>query len=136
MGTNIKLVLHDVCPLHNCSFYMCVFIKAQTIVFINTILFNIIKLNIYDLVQALFNVFSVILVEFMPNLLYVLVIECSWPNILRVFLRNTSPYRHPYLSFLKRKRFWEKDFLKDEPIEYKNWVILIKLLSLSFADKS
>lgn len=42
MGTNIKLVLqkksHDVCSLHNCSFYMCVFIKAQTIVFINTIL--------------------------------------------------------------------------------------------------
>lgn len=86
------------------------------------------------MVQALFNVFSVILVEFMSNLLYLL--ECSWPNILRVFISNTRPYRHPYLSFLKLKRFWEKDFLKDEPIEYKNWVILIKLFSLSFADKS
>lgn len=132
VGTNIKLVLQKKVMMFVLSIivhFTCVSLLKLKLLFL-LIQYSYCKTKHLWLGTS----FSVILVEFMSNLLYLL--ECSWPNILRVFISNTRPYRHPYLSFLKLKRFWEKDFLKDEPIEYKNWVILIKLFSLSFAEKS
>lgn len=139
MGTNIKLVLQKKVMMFVLSIivhFTCVSLLKLKLLFL-LIQYSYCKTKHLWLGTSSVQCFSShISGIFMSNLLYVLVIECSWPNILRVFLRNTSPYRHPYLSFLKLKRFWEKDFLKDEPIEYKNWVSLIKLFSLSFADKS